>query len=80
MVITMEDYGKIRRLFTDGYSQREIARTLGISRKTVRKYCRGDTIPENRKTPKKVRTMLTDENISFIQKCLAEDAEESLQK
>ncbi len=80
MVITMEDYGKIRRLFTDGYSQREIARTLGISRKTVRKYCRGDTISENRKTPERVRTMLTDENISFIQKCLAEDAQESLQK
>jgi DNA-binding transcriptional regulator LsrR (DeoR family) len=40
VIITMEDYKQIRHMFlVEGKSQRQIARTLGISRNTVAKYC-----------------------------------------
>lgn len=39
----MEDYKKIRHMFrVEGKSQRQIARTLGISCNTVAKYCNGN--------------------------------------
>jgi len=43
-------YKQIRRLFTvDGLSQREIAKKLGLSRPTVKKYCEGECLHDERK-------------------------------
>ena len=80
MVISMQDYDEIRRLFNDGESQRHIAKTMGISRKTVKKYCEGNAVPWERKTPERVSSVLTEETVEFIQSCLAEDDAEHLKK
>jgi transcriptional regulator with XRE-family HTH domain len=46
VIIAMEDYKKIRHMFlVEGKSQRQIARTLGISRNTVAKYCNSNIYP-----------------------------------
>ena len=44
----MEIYEKIRREHTD-YSQRNVAKILGVSRNTVKKYWEGQTVPWERK-------------------------------
>lgn len=54
MVITMKDYDEIRKRYLAGESQRHIAKTLGISRNTVAKYCEGAAVPWERKTPEHV--------------------------
>lgn len=47
ITISLELYKKIRKLYlVEKRSQREIARILPVSRKTIRKYCKGDAIPE----------------------------------
>ncbi len=38
----MKDYDEIRKRHLAGESQRHIAKTLGISRNTVAKYCEYD--------------------------------------
>ena len=50
MAIAMEIYEKIRyyREHTD-FSQRNVAKILGISRNTVKKYWEGRTVPWERK-------------------------------
>jgi len=48
VVITMKDYGEIRKRYLAGESQRHIAKTLGISRNTVAKYCEGAAVPYGR--------------------------------
>lgn len=49
MAITQETYGKIRRLYIkENLSIRKISKVLNISRKTVRKYCKGEKTPEER--------------------------------
>lgn len=80
VVITMRDYDEIRKRYLAGESQRHIAHTLGISRNTVAKYCEGASVPWERKTPERVSTVLTDETVAFIRKCLEEDAAEGLKK
>ena len=80
MVITMKDYKDIRKRYLAGESQRNIAKSLGISRNTVAKYCEGAAVPWVRKTPDRVSTILTEETISFIRMCLAQDEEEGLKK
>ena len=80
MVITMRDYDEIRKRYLAGESQRHIAHTLGISLNTVAKYCEGASVPWERKTPERVSTVLTDETVAFIRKCLEEDAAEGLKK
>ena len=80
MVITMKDYGEIRKRYLAGESQRHIAKTLGISRNTVAKYCEGAAVPWERKTPERVSTILTDETVTFIRSCLEEDKAEGLKK
>ena len=42
MIITMQDYDEIRRRYNAGESQRQIAKSLGIFRNTVKKYCEGN--------------------------------------
>lgn len=49
MIVEMDMYQSIRTYFNEGKSIRWIAKTLGISRQTVRKYCEGNTHPEVRK-------------------------------
>jgi transposase len=45
-MINIDLYKKIRRLhLVDGFSQREVARKLNISRPTVKRYCNGDILP-----------------------------------
>ena len=80
MVITMQDYDEIRRRYNAGESQRHIAKCLGISRNTVKKYCEGNAVPWERKTPERVSTVLTEDTVRFIQSCLEEDAIEHLKK
>ena len=41
----MKDYDEIRKRYLAGESQRHIAKTPGISRNTVAKYCEGDSVP-----------------------------------
>lgn len=76
----MQDYDEIRRRYNAGESQRHIAKSLGISRNTVKKYCEGNAVPWERKTPDRSPTVLTDEAVLFIQNCLEEDARENLKK
>ena len=80
MIITMQDYDEIRRRYNAGESQRHIAKSLGISRNTVKKYCEGNAVPWERKTPERISSVLTDDVVSFIQSCLDEDANEHLKK
>lgn len=80
MVITMKDYEEIRKRYLSGESQRHIAKTLGISRNTVAKYCEGASVPWERKTPERASTVMTDETINFIRSCLEEDSSEGLKK
>ena len=76
----MNDYKQIRQRFLNGESQRSIARSLGISRNTVRKYCEGEKVPWERKTPEREASILTEDVISFIKLCLQEDEAEGLKK
>lgn len=49
-MIGVDEYDRIRYLFAvEGMSRREIARRLGVSRNTVKKYCRGECLPGERK-------------------------------
>ena len=80
MVITMKDYNDIRKRYLAGESQRHIAKTLGISRNTVAKYCEGASVPWERKTPERDSTVLTEDVIAFIKSCLEEDEKEGLKK
>jgi transposase len=52
MAIEWDLYRKIRQLYlVEKMSQREIAHRLSVSRKTIRKYCAGATLPDFRKKP-----------------------------
>ena len=42
VIIEVDTYSKIRTLYTEGESIRSIARRLGVSRQTVKKYCEGN--------------------------------------
>lgn len=49
MVITMQDYDEIRRRFLAVESQRHIAKTMGMSRNTVKNTVKGILSPGNGK-------------------------------
>lgn len=49
----MNDYKQIRQRYLNGESQRSIAKSMGISRNTVKKYCEGEKVPLERKTPER---------------------------
>lgn len=80
MVITVKDYGEIRRRYLRGESQRQIAKALHISRNTVAKYCAGEAVPWERKTPERNAAVLSAEVVAFIRHCLDEDAAQGLRK
>ena len=72
----MNDYKYIREHWLKGESQRTIAKQLGISRNTVKKYCAGTTVPWERKEYERNATVLTEEVRQFIACCLAEDEDQ----
>ncbi len=65
---------------SQGMSQRSIAKALGISRNTVKKYCDGNSVPWERKEYKRKADVLTDDVLDFILQCLEEDKYENLNK
>lgn len=58
MAIELDLYRSIRRLYNEGHSQRQIARILGCSRKTVKKYCQGAVPHDAKRTVPKVESPL----------------------
>ena len=76
VVITVNDYKEVRRRWLNGESQRSIARVMGISRNTVKKYCEGDNVPWERKEYLRAPSVLTPEVQAFIAACLKADVEE----
>lgn len=71
----MEIYEKIRyyREHTD-FSQRNVAKILGVSRNTVKKYWEGQTVPWERKPGSgRKNDIITDEVRTFIIRCLESD-------
>lgn len=71
----MEIYESIRKLFIqEQLSQRAIAKKLGISRNTVRKYVDGNCVPWERKSYKSNGgKLITPDVISFINECFESD-------
>lgn len=80
VVISVNDYKQIRQRFLNGESQRSIAKSMGISRNTVKKYCEGECVPWERKTPERKASVLTEDILAFIASCLEEDESEGLKK
>ena len=81
MIIDVDFYGKIRHMYVQQkMSQRAIARELGISRNTVKKYCQGDYVPWERKPYKREPSLVTEEIRDFIHQCFDHDEEEDLPK
>jgi len=47
-VIVVDLYNRIREMnVVEGFSQREVAKLLGVSRNIVRKYWNGEVVPGN---------------------------------
>ncbi|MBM7615152.1 IS21 family transposase [Alkaliphilus hydrothermalis] len=81
VIINVDVYQQIREMSTiQGMSQRAIARTLGISRNTVKKYCDGNNVPWDRKEYSRKADVLTDDVLDFILQCLEEDKATGLKK
>lgn len=78
----MDIYEKIRYLHEhEDMSQRSIAKILGISRNTVKRYFNGSHVPWEREG-KSGRTnyVVTDIVLDFIKSCLLEDETENIKK
>ena len=56
-----------------GTSQRQIAASLQISRNTVKKYWDGDSVPWERKNYSREASVLTENVVAFVRRCLEED-------
>lgn len=81
MIIDVDIYQQIREMTTKQHmSQRAVAKALGISRNTVKKYCDGNNVPWERKEYIRDARILTDDVLDFILKCLEADKEEGLDK
>ncbi len=80
-MIKVDQYQLIRELYAvKGVSQREIARRLGISRNTVKKYCTGENLPFEKSTRERQRTVVTPEVEKFILGCFQQDEEDGVPK
>ncbi len=80
VVIELDIYSAIRTSYSNGESMRSIAKRLGISRQTVKKYCAGSTHPEVRKPYRRKPGILTEDVTNFILACFKEDEDENLRK
>jgi len=82
MIIEVDIYEKIRHMHEyDGCSQRKIAKTLGISRNTVKKYFEGEQVPwERQGVSGRHRYVITQDILDFIQECFIEDEKENIKK
>lgn len=82
MAIEVEEYEKIRHLKEHEHlSQRAVAELLGLSRNTVKKYWKGESVPWLRKEGSgRNNDVITDDVIAFIKACLEEDKASGLKK
>jgi transposase len=81
VIIDVDLYGRIRHMYVQQkMSQRAIARELGISRNTVKKYCQGDHVPWERKAYERKSSLVTEEVKDFIRQCFVHDEKENLPK
>ncbi len=82
MIIEVDVYEKIRyHTVHEGKSQREIARMLGISRTTVKKYMDGSQVPWERSgTSGRTPYVVTDDVVAIIKGYIAEDDAENIKK
>lgn len=80
--IEVEIYERIRYLHVhEGKSQREIARILGVSRNTVKKYYQGSQVPwERQGLSGRSAYVVNDEVIDFIKECFIHDEVENINK
>jgi transposase len=74
-LIGVDYYKHIRHLYAvEGLSQRAIAKRLGISRKTVRRYCLGEVVPwEKRLRTERQKKVITKEVKEFVKQCFEKD-------
>ncbi len=81
MILTMNDYKQMRRGYGDGKSQRAVADETGHSRNTVKKYWKGDAVPQERKPyyPRECPVM-TDDTVDWIVAYMKASEEEGLPK
>lgn len=79
-MITMQQYAGIRRRYTRHESLRGIARCLGLSRNTVRKYCRGAAMPEHGRHRHRNPAPETLRLQEFARACMAHDEHEQAGK
>lgn len=82
MIIEVDMYENIRQLYVhEQKSQRAIAKQLGISRTTVKKYCDGSHVPWDRiGTSGRKPYVVTEDILEFIKSCLEEDDTENIKK
>ena len=80
MIVEVDLYSKIRTLYTEGESIRSIAKRLGVSRQTVKKYCEGNTHPDVRKNYVRTPDVITGDITAFVLECFKQDKEENLSK
>lgn len=80
MIIEVDMYSQIRTRYSNGESIRAIAKSMGIARQTVKKYCEGTTHPEVRKEYQRNPDIITDDIKKFILSCFKEDETEHLKK
>lgn len=66
MVVGMSLYSQIREAYISGESQRSIAKRLGASRPTVKKYCEGETMLGIRKEYLRAPSVVTPAVEHFI--------------
>lgn len=81
MVTALDVYKEIRRLQLEGMSsQRTVAKLLGISRNTVKKYWDGAAVPWDRQPYERDSPVLKQEIIDFITRCIDEEEKERVHK
>ena len=81
MIIDVDIYKKIRYMYqVEKKGKKTIARELGISRNTVKKYCEGEHVPWERKEYTRQPDVMTEEVMEFIRECFKEDAKEGIKK